>query len=556
MAGGVVQGPPGRYRVQYEVRLLAHPGATPSGWTWVAQLLSGPVTIDVKPAPVASAPLNRERVVLPDVLIESVHVGAGGVITVTGVGGGMPAINQFADGLRNVAPGVRRPEIQEVKLLSTERTLVGDPRFPSDAYRIQLQITTTDPSRVLDLLRANQSTGFATVNEMDPSTSAGQARGEDGIAWGQAQGSLRLGLEIVSSTREFSAGDKLVPRLHIQNVGRETIEVSVMATRLDTVARHGADDREILITARDSGVLGDVNLLHQTIEPGAYGGVTFINGVILGGAGAAASEEERKLFGPAVVANLTPGTYRLRYRFMDVTISIRRQVPGIMGMTRWSEWQPLREPTETGAVEFTVKPVAPFTIALNGQRMEEIVAMLRVSYGLPVHFEAVRGPGADGADAATISGVFTAPTMSALLERLTEGSAYRVERFGDSFVILPRGGSALEFPVTLDAQNIPSQEAVGKILLGASPDVGIRTTEGPHVPSDVWAMRLQMTGSLDVSRIEAWKALTQATELTPRDGGRLCWDLYYYVWAPGAEPTLRLTMVSSKHVSPNWNPTA
>jgi hypothetical protein len=246
-----------------------------------------------------------------------------------------------------------------------------------------------------------------------------------------------------------------------------------------------------------------------------------------------------------------PGKYAVTYslRFPDVRRTSARDPKE--SVPQPEDWQGV---LETGPRELTVKSAGQLTLELDHERMGNIVSTIRRQCGARVCFEDVDydmekdvvrlGEFIQEMEAAAhrrqpmspalqkrlqharsllkdgnppnllidqkffpYSGRFSAPTIEALLDQLTSQGPYAWKRISQSYVVYPRAGSVLNFPVSVDLHNISLMDAV-KIILDQSPapkiGIGITST-GPGAPK---YLKAYIRGNLRVQSSQAISLLS------------------------------------------------
>jgi hypothetical protein len=112
-----------------------------------------------------------------------------------------------------------------------------------------------------------------------------------------------------------------------------------------------------------------------------------------------------------------------------------------------------------------------------------------------------------------------ADSLDELLEKLTAGTRYAWRKVGSTFVVLPREGSVLDFPVTADVSNLTMQVAAQRIA-GQRPSGGpiglVVMTRGIRVlgkdPISLLQTRVPPLAFQDQSALEALCLLTESTD--------------------------------------------
>jgi len=279
-------------------------------------------------------------------------------------------------------------------------------------------------------------------------------------------------------------------RFHIQNVSNEDVQFRSMSGRQYWPTVKDSDGKEVKVDTWES--LGTWSYLHHIIKPGQT--LKLKNtGLIFSDFHDSALLDKPKWVGIAGVVRCGPGQYSIYYK--------------------------LNRTLETGVRKVTVNerpPVNPrsFELTLDQQSMLQAIQTLRHKYRVRICFE--QASSESGSKQHLLTGTFFAPTIPELLDKLTETSLYKWEKFYLTYAVYPKQNSLLRFSVNTDISENPL-ESVARVILDQEP-------KGEQIEIEA-VYKGSMRRRLWISRASAMYALSGATARASISNSDVVWTL-------------------------------
>ncbi|MHC4744479.1 MAG: HEAT repeat domain-containing protein, partial [Planctomycetota bacterium] len=303
-------------------------------------------------------------------------------------------------------------------------------------------------------------------------------RTEGRRAWGEEVGGLRAAVDFVPDKTSYVLGERADVRLHIKNVSDKNVEFESISARQDYAIVRDSEGREVKVDKKFRR--GTVGPRRHIIKPGEVL-VLDTTGIGFGDIDdKALVNQPKEPYYVGSIVHCNVGEYFIRYR-------VNRNLM-------------------TGERKVTITPrpkVDPrkFELVLEKQSMLEALNEVMRKYRARICFEHT---GSDsGAARHVLSGTFFGSTVPELLDKLTQGSPYKWEKFFRTYVVYPKQGSVLRFSVKTDISDSPLDWVARKILE--------QDPVGKKIEVDA-VFNGNMRARLSISKHYAMYALARATD--------------------------------------------
>jgi len=367
---------------------------------------------------------------------------------------------------------------------------------PRDNHNLRLWLEDKQ-QKYKDIVMSRISSGPVRIITMrdaltnsDVQVEAEEIEKKNSLVWGKEVNGLRVAVEFVPEKESYDLEERVGVRFHIQNVSNEDVQFRSMSGRQYWPTVKDSDGKEVKVDTWES--LGTWSYLHHIIKPGQ----TFKlknTGLIFSDFHDSALLDKPKWVGIAGVVRCGPGQYSIYYK--------------------------LNRTLETGVRKVTVNerpPVNPrsFELTLDQQSMLQAIQTLRHKYRVRICFE--QASSESGSKQHLLTGTFFAPTIPELLDKLTETSLYKWEKFYLTYAVYPKQNSLLRFSVNTDISESPL-ESVARVILDQNP-------RGEQIEIEA-VYKGRMRRRLWISRASAMYALSGATARAGIRNSDVVWTL-------------------------------
>ncbi|MBN1973235.1 MAG: hypothetical protein JW787_06325 [Sedimentisphaerales bacterium] len=335
-----------------------------------------------------------------------------------------------------------------------------------------------------------------------------------GLQWGQDVNGLRASVEFIPDKESYSLGERIGIRFNIQNISRKEIQIAY-AEQFDSYAE--------ITNSRGEDVSRPSTSIERSGWPRVNRNKLKPNEIItLNNFGLGFGRQDD----PALVKEIyiDPNDYTTReYNQLEpdqYSIQYKISLPNTYIKSIYEEnnvplpddWKGTLQ-TQVKKINLTERqPANPkrFELVLEKQSIKQAVNKLAQKYKARICFEEIENTGALNPNQSLLTGDFFAPTLSEFLNKLTANGLYDWDKINDTYVVYPKAGSILKYPVKQIFLSFSSLGDPLKEIIRQAPE-GIKFDF--KIDRNI-SLPTYGTYTLNISEYNAMYALCRTLELT------------------------------------------